>query len=263
MRAILLDLDGTVYTDAGTIPGAADAIRALRSRGMPIRFLTNTTRRSRAALAARLRGFDIEVSPDELLTPARAAMSLCDERGFRRVAPFLPYASLEDFAGLDLFGSMVGSGRRRPEVPDAIVLGDLGEHWSFPLLQEAFDFVMAGAEMIALSRDRYWMHAGKLTLDAGPFVAALEHATGRTATVTGKPNATFFQAAVKSLEAEPDEVIMVGDDLFSDVQGAQNAGYRGWLVRTGKFREQELRESSIVPDRVIESIADLPALMSD
>jgi ribonucleotide monophosphatase NagD (HAD superfamily) len=98
-----------------------------------------------------------------------------------------------------------------------------------------------------------------LVLDAGPFVAALEYAAGKRATVAGKPSPTFYAAAVRSLgfEGREAEVAMIGDDLWSDVQGAQRAGLQGWAVRTGKFRGEALRESGVAPDRILASIADL------
>jgi len=138
------------------------------------------------------------------------------------------------------------------------MVGDLGERWTYALLQEAFEYIMAGAELIALSRDRYWLNQDRLALDAGPFVAALEFATGKSAMVAGKPSLGFYAAALQSLEVElAGSVAMVGDDLWSDVEGAQRAGLQGWLVRTGKYRETALRESGILPDRILESVAEL------
>jgi ribonucleotide monophosphatase NagD (HAD superfamily) len=115
---------------------------------------------------------------------------------------------------------------------------------------------MAGAALVALSRDRYFRQDGGLALDAGPFVAALEYAASTSAEVAGKPSAAFFSAAVGSLGRPLDRsVAMVGDDLWSDVEGAQRAGIQGWLVRTGKFREDVLRSGSVRPDRVLDSVA--------
>ena len=140
-----------------------------------------------------------------------------------------------------------------------MILGDLGEGWTYGLLQEAFEHVMGGASIIALSRDRYWQRGGRLALDAGPYVAALEYATGSAATVAGKPSPAFYEAALRSLGVtDPGQAAMVGDDLWSDVQGAQRAGLQGWLVRTGKFREETLRGAGITPDRVLSSAAELP-----
>jgi HAD superfamily hydrolase (TIGR01458 family) len=138
------------------------------------------------------------------------------------------------------------------------MLGDLAEGWSYEMLQEAFEYVMGGAAIIALSRDRYWQRGDRLALDAGPFVAALEYATGAAARVAGKPSPAFYAAALASLGLPAStRAAMVGDDLWSDVQGAQRAGLEGWLVRTGKFREEALRDSGIAPDRVLPSVAAL------
>jgi HAD superfamily hydrolase (TIGR01458 family) len=139
-----------------------------------------------------------------------------------------------------------------------VVLGDLGAGWSYDVLQEAFRYVMDGAAIIALSRDRYWQRADGLALDAGPFVRALEYATGVEASVAGKPSPAFYAAALASLGVDVSgQAVMVGDDLWSDVEGAQRAGLQGWLVCTGKFREDTLRDSGIVPDRVLSSVAAL------
>jgi HAD superfamily hydrolase (TIGR01458 family) len=173
------------------------------------------------------------------------------------VAPFVPAAALEDLAGLSLAG---GTSDRPRGAVEAVVLGDLGERWTYDLLQEAFEQLMAGAALVALSRDRYFRQGERLVLDAGPFVAALEYAANTSADVAGKPSTAFFAAAVASLGLARDRsVAMVGDDLWSDVEGAQRAGLQGWLVRTGKFRQDVLRGASIVPDRVLESVAVLDA----
>jgi HAD superfamily hydrolase (TIGR01458 family) len=255
-RGYLLDLDGTLYSSGAAIPGAVAALDRLRRRHIPVRLVTNTTSRSCAMLVERLRGYGFEVSTEDVFTATLAGSVLARRAGYRCVAPFVPEPALQDMAGLELAGGT--SSRPRGCVPQAVMVGDLGERWSYALLQEAFEYVMAGAELIALSRDRYWLNQDRLALDAGPFVAALEFATGKSATVAGKPSPGFYAAAVQSLEVEPGgSVAMVGDDLWSDVEGAQRAGLQGWLVRTGKYRETALRESGVLPDRILESVAEL------
>jgi HAD superfamily hydrolase (TIGR01458 family) len=258
--AFLLDLDGTLYTQAGAIPGAPELVRAFRAKGVPFRLVTNTSSRPRRLLVERHRSYGFEVEAADIQTPIFTAVKLLTERGHRRIAPFLPVGSLEDLTGLELAGGVAPS-TEGGTPPTAVLVGDLGERWTYALLQEAFSLVMAGAELMALSRDRFWQRADGLALDAGPFVAALEYATTRSATVAGKPSPEFFHAAAAGLPRPTDaasvEVVMVGDDLWSDVQGAQRAGYRGWLVRTGKFREDQLGSSGVRPDRVLNSLADL------
>jgi phospholysine phosphohistidine inorganic pyrophosphate phosphatase len=254
--AFLLDLDGTLYSGGAAVAGAVEAVARLRARRVPFRLVTNTTSRSRRMLVERLGGYGFDARPEDIVTATLAGLALLQEKGYRRVAPFVPEAALEDLAELDLRGGT--SGRMRASV-DAVVVGDLGERWTFALLQEAFEQLMGGAALVALSRDRYFRQEERLALDAGPFVAALEYAAGATAAVAGKPSPAFFHAATRSLGLAPGrEVAMVGDDLWSDVEGAQRAGLQGWLVRTGKFREDVLRTSSITPDRILSSVADLP-----
>lgn len=247
--ALLLDLDGTLYTDRGAIPGGPDVIAALRARGIPFHCVTNTTSRSRAALARRLAELGYDITSGEIFTPVVAASAHCRAHGLRRVAVYFPAGALEDLEGVEVVGER--------EPAEAVILGDLGEGWTFGRMQAAFAQIRGGARVVALSRDRYFLKGGELTLDAGAFVAGLEYAAGVEGTVVGKPSATFYAAALATLGADPASVAMVGDDLWSDVQGAQQAGVRGWLVRTGKFREEILRQSGIVPDRVIESVAHL------
>lgn len=256
--AYLIDLDGTLYAGGAAIPGAVAAIGRLRARHVPFRLVTNTTSRSRAMLVGRLAEYGFEVHPRELFTATLAGAELARTRGYGAIAPFVAQPALEDLAQFDLAGGT--SGRRPPPGwrADAVLLGDLGERWTYRLMQEAFEYVMGGAALAALSRDRYWLHEGRLALDAGAFVAGLEYATGRAAEVAGKPSPAFFGGAVASLGgATPGGVAMVGDDLWSDVQGAQRAGLQGWLVRTGKFRPEALEGSEVVPDRVLDSIAVL------
>ena len=255
--AFLLDLDGTLYVSGAAVSGAPETVAALRRAGIPFRFVTNTTSRPRAGLVERLRGYGFAAAPEEILTPLIAAAGIARARGCTVVAPFLPAPALADLADLTLTGGT--SGRPAGRTPDAVLVGDLGEQWTYALMQEAFAHVLDGALLIAASRDRYWRRGGVLALDAGPFVAGLEYATSRGAILAGKPSPAFFQAAVASLPPGSADggLAMIGDDLWSDVRGAQDAGYQGWLVRTGKFREDALRESGIVPDRILGSVTDL------
>lgn len=253
--AFLLDLDGTLYTDAGPVPGAVEALAELRRRGVPFRCVTNTTRRSRRRLAERLAGYGFTVAPDEIVTAVMAGVAMLASRGVRRVAAYVAPETMEDFTRFDLAG----------ERPEAVVVGDLGDAWDFATLNRAFHQLMDGADLLALQRDRYWLRGDGLALDAGPFVVALEYATGKTAALCGKPSAAFYRTALAALPAQaaaaPRDVVMVGDDLWGDVEGAQRSGLTAWMVRTGKYREDVVSASGIRPDRVIGSVAELPDLL--
>lgn len=253
--AVLLDLDGTLYTDAGPVPGGLDAIAALRWRGIPFCCVSNTTSRPRTGIVLRLEAMGYDIAIDEIVTPIQSAITYCVLKGFRTVAPLVPAATLEELVGVELIPM------ESDRAADAVLVGDLGEAWSYPLLQRAFTRIRAGATLLALTRDRFYQRGGELVLDAGLFVAGLEFATGRAAIVLGKPAPDFFEAALASLNLSATDragqIVMVGDDLHTDVGGAMRAGLEGWLVRTGKFREEQLREGEVVPTRVIDSVADL------
>jgi HAD superfamily hydrolase (TIGR01458 family) len=251
-EALLLDLSGVIYVQDEAVPGAAEALSRLRGEGIPIRLVTNTTMRPRRAILERLERLGIEADPSELLTPATLAARRCQESGYESVELVVLDELLEDLQELDRGG----------DSPDAVVVGDLGDRWDYEVLNRAFRRLMEGAELIALQKNRYWETAEGLSLDAGPFVAALEYATGREADVVGKPAPSFFELALGDLGVTAEHAAMVGDDVEADVGGALEAGIAGILVRTGKYREDEVKASGIEPTATVDSIADVPDLLS-
>lgn len=257
-HAFLLDLDGTLYTDAGPIPGAVEAMTRLKATHIPHRFVTNTSRRSRAAIVGRLRKLGFDVEAQDVFTAVLAGAEAARRAGVQTAAPYVAEAALPDLGEFELVGGT--SGRPATGVrPDAVIVGDLGNDWTYDLLNEAFRFLMEGAHLIALSRDRYFQRRDGLALDAGPFVTGLEYAAGVEATVAGKPSRGFFEGALASLGLSDSagSVAMVGDDVWSDVRGGQSAGLEGWLVRTGKFRAGVLEASEVTPDRILDSVVDV------
>jgi len=252
MNALLIDLDGVLYEGESAVDGAADAVNALRERGIPQLFLTNTTSRPRSAIVDKLAGMGLDVAADSLLTPPVAAARWLQRQGLETVALFVDPATAEDF------GDLSTTAGDDAEV-DAVVVGDYGERWNFPELNRAFRYLVAEPQpaLVALGMTRYWKAEDGLRLDTAPFVVALSHASGVEPVVLGKPAAAFFEAALEMLEADAADAIMIGDDIRSDVGGAQDAGIRGVLVRTGKFREEGL-DSDVEPAAVLDSIAELP-----
>ncbi len=249
---VLLDLDGVMYVGDEPIEGAGAAVEALRGAGLGVRFVTNTTERSLAQTIAKLGRIGVEPGAGEVVTPAALARRHCIEAGHHTVALIMNDDVKVDFEGLE----------QVDRSPDAVIMGDLGEAFGFEILNRAFRMVMDGAELIALQKNRFWLTEGGLSLDAGPFVAAIEYATGREATVVGKPSASFFELVLDGLEASPERAAMVGDDVETDVGGALRAGLAGILVRTGKYREDFVRSSGITPTATVDSIADVPALLA-
>ena len=258
MNALLLDLDGVLYRGDAAIPGARETVEWARARGIPHRFLTNTTSRPRSALVEKLAGMGLEVPIGQLLTPASAAAAWLRREGRTPVALFVPEPTRAEFAGLTVLDADAESGA------DAVVVGDLGSGWDFPALNRAFRLLAGepGPSLVALGMTRYWEAEDGLRLDAGPYVAALAYASGLEPVVLGKPARAFFEQALHGLGTRAVDTVMVGDDIVGDVGGALDAGLRGVLVRTGKFRPRDLARG-IEPTAVLDSIADLPAWWED
>lgn len=256
MQAILFDMDGVLYEGNTPIPGAADVIAWCREAEIPHLFLTNTTSRPRSVLLEKLADLGIAAQLHEILTPPVAAVNWLRQHTQGPIALFVPQKTHEEFADIPLATA-------NTEKIAAVVLGDLGEQWDFTTYNRAFRLLMDNrdARLIALGMTRYWQAEDGLRLDVGPFVKGLEYAAGTTALVMGKPAQPFFQSALSLLGVEPDQAIMLGDDIRGDIDGAKQAGISGILVRTGKFRSDDL-SLGIQPDYVMDSIADLPAWWS-
>ena len=235
------------------MPGAADTIAWLASEKIPYLFVTNTTSRPRADIVAKLAALGVPVTVEQIFTPPVAATTWLTERDVSRVALFVPEATTAEFAGFEI---------AQPEdtTTQAVVVGDLGEGWSFDVLNRAFRLLMTEPQphLVALGMTRYWHGPDGLRLDTAPYVVALAHASGATPRVLGKPAVEFFMAALALLGAkEAGSIYMIGDDVRADVGGAQAAGLSGILVKTGKFRDADLG-GDVKPDAVLESFAELP-----
>lgn len=223
----------------------------LRADGHRLRFVTNTTTRSRAKLAEELRTAGIEVEDAEVQTTADAAVSAL--RG-KRVLALVMQGIVGDLDGIELVG----------EGADAVLIGGADETpetnlvFSYMNLARAFAELEMGARLYCLHRNRWWQTARGPLLDAGAFVAGLEYAADVEAVVLGKPSPSYFTAALEALDADPERAWMVGDDLESDVAGAHAMGINTVLVRTGKFRPDAVEASRVHPDGIVSSIGQLP-----
>jgi len=243
IRGLLLDLDGTVYVGGELVEGARDAVRSLRASGFAVRYVTNTTRKPRGWVCEGLASMGFEVEEAEIFAPARAAAG--------RIGAGSCFALVDDSLLEDLAEVALTDDR-----PDYVLVGDLGEGFTYERLNGAFRHLMEGAELLALQKNRYWRTDVGLSLDAGPFVAALEYASGKLASVVGKPEPEFFRLALEDLGLAAHEVAVVGDDAEADVIGAKRAGLAGIQVRTGKW-QADIAEA----DLVLDSIADLPRVV--
>jgi HAD superfamily hydrolase (TIGR01458 family) len=250
---VLLDIDGVLALSWNPIPGAIQTLAWLREHDVPFRLITNTTTHTRAGLARTLSDTGLEVSADEVVTAVVAtAVVLRSTFPGARVFVLSDGDARADLEGVEL----VHDGA------DVVVIGGAYEGFDYATLNRAFRMLMDGAALVAMHRNLYWRTGEGWQLDGGAFVAGLEEASGRRATVCGKPAEAYFVSALDLLGIRAERAAMVGDDLVNDVLGAKAAGLSGVLVRTGKFRPADLDRTDGEPDVVLDSIADLPDLLA-
>jgi HAD superfamily hydrolase (TIGR01458 family) len=255
LRGFLIDLDGVLYTGTTVVPGAKDALAMLEKKGYVYRFISNSTRRKQSSIADTLRRMGFTITPSEIMTPAVTAAQLMVRQG-KKTCLLLSTGDVHlDFTER---GIMTDDSHA-----NTVVVADAGDDFTYRALNEAFRLLLYGGELLALEKDRFWMGNEGMMLSAGPYVAALEYASGKTARLIGKPSKEFFQMALGELQLEPGAVAMIGDDISSDILGAKTYLMRGILVKTGKYREEEVLRSSIRPDLIIDSIAALPEYLPE
>jgi HAD superfamily hydrolase (TIGR01458 family) len=257
VNGLLLDLDGVFYIGEELVPGASETLSALRDAGIARRFVTNTSTKTSHELVAKLHALGLDVDADEVFSAVTATRLYLETQLIDGRLPSLHLLLRE--AALPEFDYFPGSGNGRPDI---VVVGDIGAAWSYDLLNQVFRELMDGARLVAMHKNKFWQGPEGLRLDIGAFVAGLEYVTGVEAVVIGKPSKSFYEMALASLGLSADRVAMVGDDIESDVGGSQAAGLAGILVKTGKYRDAHADQSDIVPDAVIDSIADLPGWLA-
>jgi HAD superfamily hydrolase (TIGR01458 family) len=255
IQGFMIDLDGVLYTGNQAIDGAQDAIGYLLENGYPFRCVSNTTRKCRHSIASNLSSMGFDIPESHIFTPSLAAIAYMKK--IERTNYFL--LTTGD-VNRD-FSEIKSSGPRSK--PDCVIIGDAGNKITYDSMNTAFRFLMGGAELIALENDRYWMAADGLSLAAGPIVKALEYATGKTATVVGKPSREFFSLALQDMHLGPEEVVMIGDDIITDIGGAYHAGMKGILVKTGKYRSNSIDTAEIKPACIIDSISRIQDVIQD
>ena len=238
------------------LPGAVAALHRLRTAGVPLVLVTNTTSRTRAWIASALAEAGFPVTAGDVLTaPAIAAAYLQDRYPGARCLLLNSGDIGEDLAGLTL-------AREGDQAPaDVVLIGGAGPEFSYQALNQAFGHLQRGARLVAMHRGLYWRTDEGLQLDTGAFLAGLEQAAGTEAEVVGKPAPEFFAAALARLGAGAAGTVMVGDDIDTDVLAAQRQGLTGVLVKTGKYLPRAHYAAAGTPDHVLDSFAGLPALL--
>jgi HAD superfamily hydrolase (TIGR01458 family) len=222
------------------------AARRLSEAAFPHLFLTNSTLHPKSWILQSLAEAGFTIPPDRVLTAAEAAGAYLAGRGHSRVGWLCVPSLVEDLPDLEV----VDPRGDDPDPVDAVVVGDMGDGFTYAVLNRAFCWLHDGAELVAVGRNRTYQADAGLVLDSGPFVALLEFAAETRAAVTGKPSPAFFAAGLARLGTPPAATAMIGDDLEADVHPAMDLGLLGVLVRTGKYREDRYRAAARPADRV-------------
>jgi HAD superfamily hydrolase (TIGR01458 family) len=247
-KGILFDLDGVLYVSSSAIDGAIEAIKKIRTRGMPCRFVTNTSTLSLASLHKKIQQLGFSIPENEIISAPQAALLYLRQLQDPVCRFLLADDVKKDFAEF----------RQSNTEAEYIVIGDIGNAWSYDLLNEVFNCLMHGAKLIAIHKNRFWQTEHGLQMDIGGFVDGLEYASGTKAMIIGKPSKDFFQIALDHMGLQANQAAMIGDDIDADIGGAQQAGLQGILVKTGKYRKSYADLSAITPDLIIDSVAELP-----
>lgn len=243
IKAILFDISGVLYEDNTPIMGAVDAINQLQRSGIPLRFVTNSSRSTEAMILTALQKMGFIVNDAQVFTAPIAIKRFLQ---MNKLRPYcLIHSDLEaEFTEFDQFN------------PNAVVVADAAERFDYHRLNTAFELLVEGAPLIGIGRNRYFKSDGKLCLDAGPFIAALEYAAGVEAQIMGKPATEFFMAAVNSVGCKPEEVLMIGDDAEADVEGALKVGLQACLVQTGKYRQGDESRILSLDGKCVSSVVE-------
>lgn len=252
IEGVLFDIDGVLLTSWQPIEGAGAAVRDVRERGLACGFLTNTTSRSSELIAQGLCDAGIAVERNQIVTAARLTAEYVRTTYPGAKAWLLSNGDVSsDLEGIELVDKN----------PDVVILGGAGPEFTHEALSRVLEYLLDGVPVVAMHRGMMWETATGLRVDTGTYLPGLEEVAGVNIAAVGKPSLTGFLAATELMDVDPEATVMVGDDLIGDILSSQRVGLIGVLVRTGKFRQAVLELATQQPDYVIDSVADLPALL--
>jgi arabinose operon protein AraL len=255
-RGIILDLDGTVYRGAQIVPGARETIERMRALAHPLVFATNAIE-SVAEHVEKLNGLGIAVRPVEIINSTFVLIQRlrCEVPGARVFCLGEP-PLLEQLAPHFQFGE-------DPNTID-VVIASTDRMFDFRKLSIGFHALRKGARFWATNAEPTWQQEDDEIPDAGAIIGALEGCSGRKVElVAGKPSPFMAEIALERLDRSARECLVIGDNLTTDIAMGQQVGMTTVLVLTGLSKRADLERSSVKPDYVLTSIAEVPRLLDD
>jgi NagD protein len=245
----LIDMDGVVYRGNELVPGADRFVSLLRSRGVPFRFLTNNSQRTRRDVAAKLARMGIGVEEEHIFTCAMATARFLAQQKKDGTAFVIGEGGLLNALHVNGYAIV-------DHEPDFVVVGE-GRTFTMELVESAVRMIFGGAKLIATNLDPNCPTASGLRPGCGAMVAMLEAATGVKAFSLGKPSPIMMRAARKELGLTTDQTTMIGDTMETDILGGVQLGFHTILVLSGGTKRANLPAYAYQPELVVESVADL------
>ncbi len=247
-KGFIFDLDGTLYVGDQIINKATKTVAKIKEQ-FNVRFMSNTTSKSLETVYQRLTNFGFNIKKNEIFT----ALEVLKE--YVKKTDKNPFLVLTDEAKKEF--KLVSNNKNI----DLVVIGHAHENFSYDIMNKAFFYIKNGADFIASASTKYYRNKqDKLALDVGPFVRALEYASGKPAKILGKPNKSFFNYVMQSLKQNNDEIIYIGDDIDIDIKGGNDMGFTTILVKTGKFTSSDLSKD-IRADLILNDVSELIDLL--
>ena len=246
-KGLLIDLEGVLYSDNNVIPGSVETINELRNQGLVLRFITNTTTIPRINILKNLLNYGLKIDEEEIFTPIVATKIYLEEKNIKEIFLVTSKELAIEFQNYKITN----------EYPQAIIMGDIYKDFNWDILDRIFKLINKNnSYLISLHQNKYCIRNDEISLDLGPFVKAIEYATNKEAILMGKPNKNFFDLAIKDLKINRDKIIMVGDDIKSDIEGGFYAGLETIQVMTGKYSVTD-KKNSIQPTKRIKNIKEI------
>ncbi|MBB6458999.1 TIGR01458 family HAD-type hydrolase [Flammeovirga kamogawensis] len=252
IKGILCDLDGVLYNDSVVIDGVIDTIKTLKDQGYQFLFVTNTSGITSEELYHKLITLGIPVDENEILSPPLAALNYTIEQGYKEI---------EVLAGSSIKALFEEKFTINTTTPEAIIISDIGKNWDYQLMNNLFLKVLNGSKLIGLHKGKFWKASDGLRIDIGAFIKGLEFATSTEAICIGKPDKSFYESAIEKINLPAHQLLMIGDDIIGDIQGAKAAKLTAIQVKTGKYRKELTDNADIKPDQLIEDFNSLPSLL--
>lgn len=252
ISGLLIDLEGVLYNDNKLIEGAVETINNIRKYNSKIRFLTNTTTAPVKQIFEKLKNFNFDIIKEEIFSPIIATKNYLIKNNLKQICLITDPSLIEEFDSFEI----------NKKNPEAIIMGDIYKNFNWVILDNAFKLInVNNSKLIALHKNKYCKRDGIIALDLGPFIEAIEYASGIKAEVMGKPEKNFFNMAIEDMGVSKNEVVMIGDDIESDIKGAKDFGIKTIQVKTGKYQEVDSDNKFTQPDERIESIVDIVNLL--